>query len=56
MKLTEGELNQIIVSMRPTQIKYPEDNDVAYAVVKKLIIKSIDSIKLIVKTQMKSLK
>ena len=43
MKLTKGELNQIIVSMKPTLFKYPEDNDVADAVAKKLRIKSSDS-------------
>ena len=34
MKLTKDELSQIIVSMRPTQFKYPEENDVYDAVAK----------------------
>lgn len=36
--------------MKPTQFKYPEDNDVAEAVAKKSRIKFCDSVQLIVKT------
>ena len=36
MKLTKGELNQIIVFLKPVPFKYPGDNDVAKAVAKKL--------------------
>ena len=42
--------------MKPTQFKYPEDNDIADAVAKKSRIKFYDSLQLIVKTQIKSLK
>ena len=57
MKLTKGGLYQVIVFMKLTrQFKYPEDIDVAEAVAKKLRFKSSDSLKLIVKSEMKSLK
>ena len=57
MKLTKGGLYQVIVFMKLTrQFKYPEDTDVAEAVAKKLRFKSSDSLKLILKTEMKSLK
>ena len=57
MKLTKGGLYQVIVFMKLTrQFKYPEDIDVAEAVAKKLRFKSSDSLKLILKTEMKSLK
>ena len=55
-KVKKSELNQIIVSMKPTQFKYLEDNDIADAVAKKSRIKFCDSLQLIVKTQIKSLK